>query len=813
MSLTPREATQLLRKIAQKIPNPLPDPASLASSEDLARLALSLSKAGRHEEAIPFLQASIEKMSTYEPELRNALAHAWAIALYVTSRGTELREFAFDSDLDLSPSTRARVLLKLAWYELVARNEEGYEQAVAAAQDTCSPDAHQIILAECKYLNASYYVKFPGDLHAADHDIQLACSIFRMLDERQLLGRALELYAIIEWNLGRARYALDLIQEAMEIAASLGDFRSTTLVIRQLGIFTYHQADFSTSQEALDAVIELAEDIGFLNSLESSKTKFVRCRIYLMMQQAPVALQLLNEVRDDVEKMDGVDRSIWFEYHGIAQFQMLDYVAALESFDQAERELKKAGIETYELAEVYWHQAEVHLAMHNPRVALDLTENALKVVRQCGNERELGQILRVKATALAQLGQMEESIVLFDEAIEELRRRNYQYELAVALTRLAETLDEDAQRAIEAANEAIAIFNRIGLSELVSDAMHARDTARLKLQVVQRIEERNRISQQDGFIIAESRQMKELLQDCQLIARSSAPVVISGETGVGKEVVARYIHEHSNQAEGPFVAINCAALPESLFERELFGHKKGAFTGADRDSIGLVTFATHGTLFFDEVGELPLPLQAKLLRLLQDGTYRRVGDVTEYHAEVRVLAATNRDLEDLVEKNNFREDLWYRLNAFDLRIPPLRERTEDIAPLTDLFLEQESQKAGIEFWMDQASRQLFENYGWPGNVRELESAVRAGATRAIENGCIKVEHLPRALRQWKSRKKPAILSLEKHLEVEERRIILHALRQCNNSRTEAARFLGIGRNTLYEKMERLGIVISKEATA
>ena len=782
------------------------------SPDEIITTASVLAEAGHFEDALVCLRPLMADVGSLEKEVRERSVSIWGLSLYVTARIEELRQFIQDVSVLLSAESYGSLLLKLAWAEYQSGEKDSYLTIIEKARRACPPSNSQRMLAEIMYIEGFSAMTRSGGLIEADTKLNLACSLFRILDDRLYLAHALLAHGMVHWGLGHPKYAESSTEESLRIAAELGNYRTTSIALRQLGIFLYQQGDFTNSQNILREAraLHTSHEVGV--TLDSIKTELVLGLLMITQQSPQDGLEMLKSYSEHLDQMDSLSRSLWHEYQGIAQFQLLDYVTALESFDQAEKELHAAGIETYELAEVYWRQAEVHLAMHNPQVALHLVEKALKVIEECKDETELGQILRVKATALAQLGQMEESIVLFDEAIEELRRRNYQYELAVALTRLAETLDEDAQRAIEAANEAIAIFNRIGLSELVSDAMHARDTARLKLQVVQRIEERNRISQQDGFIIAESRQMKELLQDCQLIARSSAPVVISGETGVGKEVVARYIHEHSNQAEGPFVAINCAALPESLFERELFGHKKGAFTGADRDSIGLVTFATHGTLFFDEVGELPLPLQAKLLRLLQDGTYRRVGDVTEYHAEVRVLAATNRDLEDLVEKNNFREDLWYRLNAFDLRIPPLRERTEDIAPLTDLFLEQESQKAGIEFWMDQASRQLFENYGWPGNVRELESAVRAGATRAIENGCIKVEHLPRALRQWKSRKKPAILSLEKHLEVEERRIILHALRQCNNSRTEAARFLGIGRNTLYEKMERLGIVISKEAT-
>ncbi len=541
----------------------------------------------------------------------------------------------------------------------------------------------------------------------------------------------------------------------------------------------------------------------------SLKTLIALARLELLLGDVNAASKVLEETQNNVPDMDATAAATWHEYRGIAQTQRLDYMAALASFDEAKKCLGASGTTTYELAEVYWQEAEVHLAMQNPRIALDLANDALEVVQACGNPRERGQILRVKATALSQLARPEEAIPLLNEAASELRRRNNPLELGKTLIQLAAVLEPDP--ATDAAEEALAIFSRLELSALANDAREARDLARLRAHASQRTEEKNRTVRKEGTLVAESPRMKAILTECQLIAHSTSPAVIMGATGVGKEVVARYIHEHSGFADGPFVAVNCAALPESLFERELFGHKKGAFTGADRDTAGVVAAATSGTLFLDEIGELPMAMQAKLLRLLQEGTYRRVGDVVEYTADIRILAATNCDLRRQVEEKSFREDLWYRINAFEVRVPPLRERTEDIAPLTDLFLEEQSEEYGIEFWMDKQARRLFERYPWPGNVRELQSAVRAGAARARERGCVRVQHLPHSLRESRGKKPPPILSLQQHLEVEERRIILHALRKCKNSRSEAARYLGIGRNTLYEKMQRLGIALDKEA--
>ena len=784
-----------------------------SASDESTAFAISLANSGCFREVLSYSAPIMKTLDQLEPSIRADWFLVITMSLYVTGQLDDLQSFLASSQRFIEPHIYARGLIKLAWGQMVLYDIKTSEKTMEQVNETCSLKETPLLFAESMYLQGFREIRHFGHAEEARQCTEVACTLFRLQGHELYLTQALQAHAVVHASLGHTGYSRFLSEEALTIAARLGNFRSATEALRLIAMQMYHSAEFQDSDILLSYIVAIHKKHKLGMTSQLVLAHLARAHLYVLMRRPEDAIEALISIRPHLSISTPLNTSLWHEYHATAQFQLLDYMAALESYERAKLQMNKAGIETYELAEVYWNEAEVYLAMHDPRVALDLTEKALEVIHNCGNERELGQILRVKGTALAMLGQTEEVIPLFEQSIEELRRRNSQYELALTLTKLAETLEQDAPRAAEAANEAVAIFTRIGLPQLASDALHARDVARLRIQAFQRAEERNRIAYAKGSIIAESSKMKELLEDCRLVARSSAAVVVSGETGVGKEVVARYIHEQSKQAEGPFVAINCAALPESLFERELFGHKKGAFTGAVRDSIGLVTSASGGTLFFDEIGELPLPLQAKLLRLLQDSSYRRVGDVTEYQADIRILAATNRNLQELVAEGRFREDLWYRLNAFDIRIPPLRERTEDIAPLTDLFLERESENEGIEFWMDKQARQLFERYAWPGNVRELESAVRAGTTRAIEHGCVRIEHLPRAIKNWNGRKSPAILSLDKHLEVEERRIILHTLRRCNNSRADAARFLGIGRNTLYEKMQRLGITIDKEASA
>ncbi len=231
-------------------------------------------------------------------------------------------------------------------------------------------------------------------------------------------------------------------------------------------------------------------------------------------------------------------------------------------------------------------------------------------------------------------------------------------------------------------------------------------------------------------LIARSRPMIEVLRLVERLQHSDVSVLVTGESGVGKGVIARAIHANSLRREGPLVAVNCAALPDALLESELFGHVRGAFTGAVRDRVGRFELAAGGTLFLDEVGDLPLHLQAKLLRVLQDRTFERVGESSSVVADVRVIAATHRDLRQAVEAGRFREDLLYRLRVFPIEIPPLRERREDIEPLARYLLAQLGQRLGRPLRLSPGARRALMLHAWPGNVRELENALEYAATVA-----------------------------------------------------------------------------------
>jgi two-component system response regulator AtoC len=274
-------------------------------------------------------------------------------------------------------------------------------------------------------------------------------------------------------------------------------------------------------------------------------------------------------------------------------------------------------------------------------------------------------------------------------------------------------------------------------------------------------------------------------------------VLVRGETGTGKELVARLIHLLSPRRDKPFIELNCAAVPENLFESELFGHEKGAFTGASSMRRGVFELADRGTLFLDEIGELPSPMQAKLLRALQENSIQRVGGERPVKVDVRIVAATNRDLKEMVERREFREDLYFRLNVIDLEIPPLRQRKEDIPELVDFFLA----KAGSQVSFDSQAMDRLTKYNFPGNVRELEHIIQR-TTTLVRGRVISLHDLPEEVRNFRG---DSGGGLSDRLAEVERGMLLTALEEHGWVQTRAAEALGISERVLRYKMEKAGI--------
>jgi two-component system response regulator HydG len=321
---------------------------------------------------------------------------------------------------------------------------------------------------------------------------------------------------------------------------------------------------------------------------------------------------------------------------------------------------------------------------------------------------------------------------------------------------------------------------------------------------------RQAVTESRGFgeILGSSPPMRQVLDLVNRAAESDATTLITGESGTGKELVARALHQHSRRHDGPFIAVSCAAMPEALLESELFGHARGAFTDAKIPRTGLLLQASGGTLLLDEIGDMSLELQPKLLRAIEDRRIRPLGENSERLFDVRLVCATNRDLEADVEEKRFRADLFYRINVIHIELPPLRERDGDVLPLAQHFVQHFSRAVGKPVaGVSTAAAEKLLAYSWPGNVRELRNCIeRAVALTRFEE--IAVEDLPEKVQNYRRSRVVVDLDDTAHLasmEEVERRYILRVLEAAGGQRTKAAQILGLDRKTLYRKLERWGI--------
>jgi two-component system response regulator HydG len=342
------------------------------------------------------------------------------------------------------------------------------------------------------------------------------------------------------------------------------------------------------------------------------------------------------------------------------------------------------------------------------------------------------------------------------------------------------------------------------LKILIDKTLHHRRLEQENAFLKERLADRFDLS----AIIGRSPAMAQLFETIALVAPSDATVLIQGESGTGKELVANAIHQNSPRSQGPFIKLNCAALPETLLESELFGHEKGSFTGATARKAGRFELADKGSIFLDEIAEMAPATQAKILRVLQEKEFEPVGGGRTVKVEVRVIAATNQDLPAEIEAGKFREDLYYRLNVVQISVPPLRERGEDIALLADHFLKLYAEKnQRLIKGLTPRALDVFMRYDWPGNVRELENVVER-AVILTRGDMVATAQLPNSLQELAAEDSPlpaAALVPGKTLKEIERQMILKTLEECKGNRTRAAEVLGIGRRTLQLKLKEYGI--------
>jgi len=452
---------------------------------------------------------------------------------------------------------------------------------------------------------------------------------------------------------------------------------------------------------------------------------------------------------------------------------------------------------------------------------------ALRSILIADDEESIRHVL---ATLLGERGYEVRAVADGEEALRELSARDY--DALVTDVRMPRLNGLELVKAAQSASPdtTVIVMSAYGSHDLAIEAMKAGAYDYLGkpfrpdevLLVLRKAEERERLRRENTFLrkqvarrgpqlVAEGPAMKEVLRVVQKVAPTPTTVLIEGESGTGKELVARALHDLSPRAERPFVAVNCGAIPETLIESELFGHAKGAFTDARSVKRGLFEEADGGTLLLDEVGELPVPVQPSLLRVLQQGEVRRVGDNRSTRVDVRVLAATNRDLAAQVQQGKFREDLYYRLNVVGVRLPPLRERQDEIPTLAERLLARHAGRIGVgPRKLSPRALESLRRYRWPGNVRELENALERAMVLS-EDEEIGPESLPEAVQRavepepLPQRLDPDDLSVKRAQRLLEADLIRRALERTAGNRTRAAEMLELSPRALLYKIREYGL--------
>ncbi len=709
-----------------------------------------------------------------------------------------------------------------------------YMQVVDAATLFIDSHRHALppVIADYLFLRGQAWSAL-GDPGSAREDVEAAYSVFRVLG-RQLDGaRTANLLGVIAFRGAEYKEAVHWFERAHTLHSHLGMIKNMGGNRLNIGIAHYKQGAFSRSFAELMAATRLLQEVDARQSLcragiatgntlrlmrdftgarEKLMTAYEEANGLMLSREEALALEFLGDVHRDEGQVDKARR-----YYSRA--------LAIGSSIAPNGDI---------VMEVLRRQGECLALLGRQAEAVPVLSRALGLARQQGDRFEEGVIKRVMAATMLGLGDLESARQYSGDAAALLREVGGCHELAIVLLLAAEIdvahlesgvcsdpsglLDEawrDSMTALDLFLKMEVDYWTLKARKALSNILRLRsdeEQARRMIVSADRMHGAGR-RRVEAPIVHVSSCMRDLIQLTDAFADSEEPVLVTGDTGTGKELFARRLHRKSGRRSRELVCVNIAAIPGSIFEREFFGHTRGSFSGADSDGIGLAAKADGGTLFLDEIGELPLNLQPRLLRLLQDGSYQAIGDPAERYANIRLIAATNADLKQLVAEGKFRADLYYRLKILELRLPPITERREDILPLLGHFLANAAGKpVELTHYFSQASLDLAQSYDWPGNVREIAMVARQAQVQLASRGTVGVEISDSAGNSVQ------LTGPQVEAQVPRGRIvgriatsatgrsrILLALAETDGNRAGAARSLGVSRSTLYRQMEKLGI--------
>ncbi len=689
---------------------------------------------------------------------------------------------------------------------LALQNPAGALKCARLAQAAASKDGDSTVLAEI-FLTLGSVLRDLGQVRESLRAYSDAESIFRRNDHTEGRCRALNLLAGVYFKQTDYRHALSTLLEALEMARAIGDNAKIAYMMGNIGRIQTFLGDLSDAERHLKTNLELSEDLG--DQLEVARAHLSLG--YVQMQrgnydeadQSFMAAQSLLVVSGSRR-----DEAICLSYQGELARRRGDLADSQILLDKALHLAEKVAPETTLVGRILRQQAETMIAVGNFRIAQKMVARALPIMGGNGDQVTCGALWKLQAV-LGEIQKPTDSSAAIHKALDLLTEAGVRFELAEALQTAGSLKIFSVRQRMTYLFRAEEIFAHTGLLARSNEVQIAIDLLDRGNREPGDIATANAVDFESDYISCspEVQRIKEEMLTCG--SRSDMPILLTGPTGVGKTALATYFH-HRVFPRRPFIVVNCAAIPDTLLESELFGYVAGAFTGADRRTIGKFEAANHGVILLDEIGDMPLALQAKLLGVIERRKVTPLGSVEEIDLDVRLIAATNQSLPELVAQNRFRSDLYYRLSGLSFDIPALADRPEDIPLLADYYLRQYQLLAEGQSAPPELLRYLMAQE-WPGNIRELDFAIRKirSMGKSIEHGDLLTMY-PAIVA---NRPAPAVGNLFEQVEEFERNLLVQTLRAVGGNKCQAARILGIHEATVRTKIKRYGLDQNLDAPA
>jgi len=649
------------------------------------------------------------------------------------------------------------------------------------------------------FMTVAEILRDMGETGEAEKAFRDAESLFRRNDCLEGQSRALNLLAGLFFRQNDYRNSLRVLMDAITIVKRLNDHAKLAFMMGNIGRIYTFMGDFERACKHLQINIDMSEELG--QTIEVARASLSLGYVRLQQADYAAAEKSFERARQCLARQSSPrDEVIYRTYLGELYYRSGRLDDARATLDAALAQAESIAPDTTLVGRVLRHLAETALLQDNTQAAARYAARAMAIMEKAGEKVESGALCRIKAIIAERKEQVDEARELYIRAIDRLGESGVRFEKAEALLAAGRSAVFEPRKRMTYLFRAEEFFRRSNLTTRLqeTDRLIAGTEYPRAAQPVENLVASADAGDHD--YLTASPEIIRFKKQLAFVAKSDLPILLTGETGVGKDHMAKYYHAMT-RPDKPFVAVNCASIPETLLESELFGYHRGAFTGAEHDKEGLFVAANGGVLYLDEIGDMPLSLQAKLLGVLETRTVIPVGSTREVKLDVKLVVATNKNLEEMVECGSFRRDLYYRISGISFHIPALRDRKEDIPLLLRHFLSRLGMLRG-----DQVATELimqFVDYDWPGNVREVYNKVRqleVLAELAAEGDLVE---LSRSMFAADAPAKKS--SLFDQVEQFERQLLTEALLAADGNKSEAARILGIHEATVRTKLKRYGI--------